>query len=371
MTEFVCDVFEGDLPETMAPSIEEMSKDAIDADVTETPELTDETFCEVRDTLEKSKEWKDAIRISQEFFTQIAIKYAESHELTKSLKKQMEVALEVLRDVISDGPDSLKSKQESPEETKENSGEIQASQSTPQQQQSYSRDDWRDVPIEDLNLKDNLVEKLKENGIDTIGRLEDRRSLIVQGKEKWPKGIGEAKITAIEDAVIDWLAKHPCDDKIEMQEEVEPDVIEQVAEAIETIEIVPEVISDEPEAFAEPEPEPEPVAEIAPETVDKKPRKKKPKPKPVSNLDLEIAEDKRKILERAEQIKSEPLDSKHPDGNQLWEAGFSACKYDVPAEDCVYVPGEEQDDWLRGWLSCKLIESESPSVKMQDLIADM
>jgi vacuolar-type H+-ATPase subunit E/Vma4 len=74
---------------------------------------------------------------------------------------------------------------------------------------------WRDCTIAELGahgLSRSLIAKLVENEIDTIGKLEDLRADIAQGRGKfggkWPKGVGEAKITSIEDAVIGWLTKN-------------------------------------------------------------------------------------------------------------------------------------------------------------------
>ncbi len=67
-------------------------------------------------------------------------------------------------------------------------------------------DAWRAASINELTtLSEKLREKLIEAGADTIGTLEDLRAQIAEGKANWPKGIGAAKITQIEDAVIDWL----------------------------------------------------------------------------------------------------------------------------------------------------------------------
>ena len=65
---------------------------------------------------------------------------------------------------------------------------------------------WRDAPISDLALPDALLDRLYDVGIETVGDLEDLRAEISQGKGKWPKGVGPAKVTQIEDAVLQWLA---------------------------------------------------------------------------------------------------------------------------------------------------------------------
>ncbi len=67
---------------------------------------------------------------------------------------------------------------------------------------------WKSVAIAELGLASGLTDKLIGAGIDTIGRLEQRRADISEGKEKWPKGVGAAAVTKIENAVLDWLAEH-------------------------------------------------------------------------------------------------------------------------------------------------------------------
>jgi hypothetical protein len=67
---------------------------------------------------------------------------------------------------------------------------------------------WKSACISKLQLKPALQEKLIEAGITTIGELEAFRAKVGDRREDWPKGIGEAKITAIEDAVVNWLTKN-------------------------------------------------------------------------------------------------------------------------------------------------------------------
>lgn len=78
-------------------------------------------------------------------------------------------------------------------------------------QVTQSSDDWRKCNLAELQtfkLTKNTYEKLVEAGIETIGQLEDMRAEISLGKAKWPKGIGKAKVTQIEDAVTEWLTKN-------------------------------------------------------------------------------------------------------------------------------------------------------------------
>jgi len=69
-------------------------------------------------------------------------------------------------------------------------------------------------PITSLGLSAGLNERLYDAGVNTIGNLEELRSEITMGREKWPKGIGEAKVTIIEDAVLTWLANNPIENGI-------------------------------------------------------------------------------------------------------------------------------------------------------------
>ena len=57
-----------------------------------------------------------------------------------------------------------------------------------------------------LGLPPKLQERLEEAGIGNVWQLEQLRSEIGLGSGKWPKGIGTAKITLIEDAIVSWMA---------------------------------------------------------------------------------------------------------------------------------------------------------------------
>lgn len=74
----------------------------------------------------------------------------------------------------------------------------------PEEQASTGDESWRTVPLAELGLQPKLTEKLVELGIETIGQLEDQRAGEGLGALQ---GIGPAKITLIEDAVTNWLAR--------------------------------------------------------------------------------------------------------------------------------------------------------------------
>jgi len=80
---------------------------------------------------------------------------------------------------------------------------------TPTDPSAVQSDAWRSASINELaELSEKLRDKLIEAGADTIGTLENLRAQIAEGKANWPKGIGAAKITQIEDAVINWLTRN-------------------------------------------------------------------------------------------------------------------------------------------------------------------
>lgn len=66
-------------------------------------------------------------------------------------------------------------------------------------------DAWRKAPFAELHLTEKQNELFAAVGVTTIGGLEDLRADIAMAKAVWPKGIGPAKITDIENRLIDWL----------------------------------------------------------------------------------------------------------------------------------------------------------------------
>lgn len=71
-------------------------------------------------------------------------------------------------------------------------------------------DAWRTAPFAELGLTAKQNDLFEAAGITTIGGLEDLRARIAQNNPdaQWPKGIGPAKVTDIENRVIDWLDKN-------------------------------------------------------------------------------------------------------------------------------------------------------------------
>lgn len=69
-------------------------------------------------------------------------------------------------------------------------------------------DAWRKAPFAELHLTEKQNDLFAAVGVTTIGGLEDLRAEIAMAKSVWPKGIGPAKITDIENRLIDWLDKN-------------------------------------------------------------------------------------------------------------------------------------------------------------------
>jgi len=79
---------------------------------------------------------------------------------------------------------------------------------TEAQTQAAYRRALESAPISQLGISEALQEKLAEAGAENLWTLEQLRSEISLGKAKWPKGIGAAKVTAIEDAIMGWMSRN-------------------------------------------------------------------------------------------------------------------------------------------------------------------
>lgn len=67
-------------------------------------------------------------------------------------------------------------------------------------------DAWRSVPVAQLGLTAKINDLLLGVGVSTMGEMEDFRARVADAKEVWPKGIGPAKLTDIENRIVDWLS---------------------------------------------------------------------------------------------------------------------------------------------------------------------
>lgn len=74
--------------------------------------------------------------------------------------------------------------------------------------QAFYQDVLERANVSELSLPGKLQEKLIESGVESVWALEMLRADISQGKANWPKGIGKAKVTLIEDALMQWMARN-------------------------------------------------------------------------------------------------------------------------------------------------------------------
>jgi hypothetical protein len=133
----------------------------------------------------------EAIRHKEQEVRRLEATYFDFRRAAKNAKENFEAADQELRTLIAEGLDPQ--------------GHLPF---PAEPQDSEDPDTWRLAPLSELFLPDKLRDKLLSAGVETIGELEDLRAKIADGKAEWPKGIGTAKVTAIEDSVLSWLTDH-------------------------------------------------------------------------------------------------------------------------------------------------------------------
>ena len=252
--------------------------------------------------------WKQRIRAISDELAEAALERLEAESRFKAAKNREKAIVEQLSEVMKEGPrvmplfDQPSGHGVAVADSVAPDAQTWAESGGPVVIEPRTDDAWRSVHLSELNLKTKLQERLEEAGIETIGRLEDLRAEISQGREKWPKGIGKAKITEIEDAVIAWLSKN-------RDAQVLAD-----AQANSQAQVQVETGQDGESEF-------DPCARAV------------------------------EIDDLANQADLTNLDPKHPDGAGYWQSGVDAYNQDAQVSECPYVAGPEADDWIRGWLS--------------------
>ena len=190
-------------------------------------------------------------------------------------------------------------------------------------------DAWRDCTIAELGahgLRSSLVNRLAELGYDTIGKLEDLRAKISTGAvDRWPKGIGEAKITEIENAVVGWLTAN---------------------RDAGVFGAIPTSVGDEAEVEEQAE---EPSEYPTTEAWDKSTPQQK----------IDWLGDRCAHIGTTEKARESEKAWKL--GNDDWHAGKNV-------DACEYYPGARCDDWLRGWVTGSMEPQrvKAAAVKPQD-----
>ncbi len=169
-------------------------------------------------------------------------------------------------------------------------------------------DAWKLATIDQIGLKEALTERLIEAGLTTIGKLEAFRAEAADHRASWPKGIGTAKITLIEDAVVAWLTKHR-DSHLFNGGTVEVEPADPVA-------------ADAAAATAEWE--------------------------AMSHDDQCVWLNARAVELDNDDV--DELDLRDTENEEAWQAGVDSYDADDTASNCPYGPGVDCDAWLQGWL---------------------
>jgi len=283
-------------------------------------------------------EWKIASDRLEHEIADLVVERAALSERAKSIKKRIDCLAEDLLELREKGPQPIwRTPAPQPPQTRQVQSQSQfatsnqVTTSPPADDNgvytttSASADDgkWRTVPISELQLKPNITVKLQDADIETIGQLEDLRADISNRRREWPKGIGKAKITEIEDAIITWLTKNR-DAAVFQQQQVSASAS-----------------ADSPPSPPDQPANAEPIAE----------------PDLPTLAEWEAMHDQHCefwLFDRADWIVAKDPDGQlNPamDDPKFWNSGSDAYKRaDSQITDCPYIPGSEMDDWLRGWL---------------------
>lgn len=171
--------------------------------------------------------------ILQERICALGIEQGKLKEQAKLCKKESEVLLEQLDQLIEsyeNPPVPAAGTETAAEPTAGRCGFIIADQSAEDTQQtepvsrpvdpvakeSAYRAALEDATVAELDIGEKVREKLIEAGAATLWSLEQFRADIALGKKDWPKGVGEAKQSQIEDAILRWMADHSdCWDQVQ------------------------------------------------------------------------------------------------------------------------------------------------------------
>jgi len=254
--------------------------------------------------------WEQRTQEIEHEISDLTIERATLADRAKSIKKRIDCLAEELADLRQDGPQPIYKTPPAPVPAvcqDQPHGETIIGMSPAAE--PVQSDAWRSAPLSDLNLKKNVHEKLTEAGVDTIGQLEDLRAAIALGKKEWPKGIGKAKVTEIEDSVITWLTTHR-----------DSAVFQSAAGSATSSTTIP--TAEEWDSWTD-------------------------------------AQRAVYLTDRAAAINTGKKNSlaKVLTNDSYWESGYEAAGRSAEIVDCPNFPGEWQDDWIRGFLSRETVDS--------------
>jgi hypothetical protein len=227
-----CVVPRDDQPAEMGPQAEPASQPEAIAATADKPSQ-EEKQAKARERYLRSK------ANLEEHIAALTIEEAKLKAQAKRAKKEREVLTEQLSDMIDswengddDGDEEINEDKGEPATAGRDAAGIGAEQLTAEEnadpagqpatdastaatqaandaaEQARYRKVLESASIAELRLPAKVQEKLEEAGAVNIWKLEQLRSDIALGREKWPKGIGPAKVTDIEDAIMRWMASN-------------------------------------------------------------------------------------------------------------------------------------------------------------------
>ena len=209
-----------------------------------------------------------------------------------------------------------------------------------QAQQAIEDNSWRATPID--VLFDPPIKRLgatkKESlrcAVPTLGDLEDRRRDKGQQWFHGIDGVGEEMGSELENAVVNYLAAWHA-----RKNDATP--VDEAPAQEETTVADPDAVNEDG----------------IPADGDSGAEKANSEPEASAGAGV-LAEDTEAIFARAEQLNdgtNNSLDHHHQDGDKFWQSGAEAFGCGTLLEECPYIPGPEQDDWIRGWLSKQILE---------------
>jgi hypothetical protein len=291
-------------------------------------------------------EWENRRRAAQDAHTNAACEVRRLAKLLKEAKKVEREALEFYESIRDSKPGATVSVTIGIQEEDNCPAPIRTVQ-------PVEPDTWKNDPITCLGLKEALTKRLVESGIQTVGDLEALREKIAVGKEKWPKGIGTAKITDIENAMDKYW-----DDWRERQKIVPtPAGLEGVMSTATPAGVAkydPDVVTPadmETTDGEEPEIEQPEAEQGEPVSDQSTPSDEQPDDTFYAFLSR-LKELETWSNDRVESIRNAKID--------LYENGALAKRNGDPVTACMYPEGESRDAWLLGWLNGDLA-AEDPT----------
>lgn len=228
-----------------------------------------------------------------EMMADAVLERRRAEEIFKTAKATEKMHAEMLEQLVDRGPERL------PIVEYAERNAVTATESLAKTTEPVASGAWKSASIDVLNLPKGITAKLVDDGIDAVGRLEQRRADIAMKREKWPAGIGKSSVDKIEDAVVSWLSKNQHADQA-----TEPEPVEIPAEAV----AAAEATSDR---------------EIDPE---------------IGDVVARVAE----LLDWT----ADTEDGSYQSGREAYAAGSLLV-------DCPLTPGDDQDQWLMGWSDAK------------------